>query len=571
MINEAIINELNFISIGFSPLVMTKSLLHTVRFHCFLLVFLLMATVGHAREWTSTDGKNIEAKFIRFESDNKVTLEYQGNEIKFDIDRFGAADKKYLDELREILLANQPKEPQPKSTGSDTDGPDADKSTAKLGGASASVALKARRIWRDRYGIAMTAKFVRMSQGTVLFSVPGGFRPISYHELCLADREFILEKYKAMGKEALVPFVREGYGDSENGGYDCCGYYDSYCGDGPCGGGPNSKSQNSGPGSSSDSVPGQEKNGAEGGTKKTPGSPLPPKVKLDIAPITENVLPATGFGAVAPKSKTVLPPSGFGAEPSDLTSTNVGETGEEKTGEDETGDSGLNLPAFDIAGENTGTGGFNGVPGDGVSSDGVSSDGVSSDGVSSDTPLDNGSSEDGVEIARNDASSDLASSNNAYVPKYTPKSKIDFSNRFNQTPAEGTGSVEPSTVKSSTGETQPSESYIPERSSNLFRDDMKDVSIPLVVLFLAVGVHLIGLVWLTIAGYSVNGVWGSTFLGLFLVRLPFGDSIVGIALSLVMFVAIVIFAVRNYEIAATPLYLYLASTLVVVLTVLSMQ
>jgi hypothetical protein len=99
---------------------------------------------------------------------------------------------------------------------------------------------------------------------------------------------------------------------------------------------------------------------------------------------------------------------------------------------------------------------------------------------------------------------------------------------------------------------------------------MKGVSVSSVVLILGVGGHLISLVWLTVVGYSVNGVWGSIFLGLAVVRLPFRDSMVGIVISLVLFVAIAIFAIRNYEVAATPLYLYLASTFVIVLTIFSM-
>ncbi|MGY8768223.1 MAG: hypothetical protein ACKVH8_07315 [Pirellulales bacterium] len=363
-------------------------------------------SVCNARVWTSTDGKTVEAKFIRFELESKVTLEFEGNKVKFDIDRFSAADKKYLDELREILLANQPKEPEPEPLKPATSEP-----TEKPNIANVNLTLKARRIWRDRYGIGMNARFVRMTQGTVLFSIPGGHRSISYYELCVADREFILDKYTAMGKEALVPLVREGYGDSQNNGYDCGNPSGSNCG-GTSGGRPNK----TGTGSSFDNVPGQDKDKPEDGTKLTPatgennatstkdgglsepGNPLPPKMKLDIEPITENVLPATGFGAVAPKTKTVLPPNGFGAVASDSSETKT------ETNEGEPSGSGLQLPPFD------------------------------STATDSNPALPNESSGEPIELARNDSFSNLASSTDANATTYVPKSKIDFSSRFNQTP-----------------------------------------------------------------------------------------------------------------------------------------
>lgn len=252
---------------------------------------LCFLSTAHARTWTTVEGKEVEAEFVEFVKDGvAVILDVDGNRFTVPLARLSDKDQGYLQGLKEAMpkltdaeLQREIDEAVSEDERGDNDG-EAD-----------PVRLKAKRIWRSREGVAVEAQFIRIVQGTIILREGSRYHRIQFYDLSVADRQFLSDAHKSIGKSALIPPVRPDLLDSEPQTSEVPSYRDHP----PVPSTPMSGSTTSPPKQTEVNLPENGFGSASDDVKLPPG----------------------GFGSAGEKTK--LPPGGFGAPTSDDSGSNV--------------------------------------------------------------------------------------------------------------------------------------------------------------------------------------------------------------------------------------------------------
>lgn len=187
-----------------------------------LLALSVFATIAQARTWTNQDGKQIEADYVSVDEE-RVTLRLaEGREVKIKIATLSSDDQIFL---QAILLKRKAKNATittdddtnpseaasdlsssslPKAESHDTD--DADDEPKSLAKSSSPKKKKyENRVWNDRLGNKMTAKFIRMQGSSVMVLKAGRATPVDYFTLSTEDQEYLKTILEEAGTPELIP------------------------------------------------------------------------------------------------------------------------------------------------------------------------------------------------------------------------------------------------------------------------------------------------------------------------------------------------------------------------------
>ena len=181
------------------------------RITTFLAVFACAAAAlagGKVRNWTSTDGRTMQAEFVR-ELDGEVTFIKDGKLIVIKLDKLSDKDQQVV---KDLAAGKEPEEdpftPVPSATPS-REKP-ADTSAEKPAGKSEKsekkkpIAIQSRT-WTDRFGNKSTGKYVRVDGNDVVMTRGTKVVKLAFSNLSDADQEYVRNVLISQGKEDAIP------------------------------------------------------------------------------------------------------------------------------------------------------------------------------------------------------------------------------------------------------------------------------------------------------------------------------------------------------------------------------
>ncbi|PQO38114.1 hypothetical protein [Blastopirellula marina] len=185
---------------------------------------LFLSTSAQAREWTTADGKSVEAELVEIVQDGKaVVLDVKGKRYEVSLERLSIKDQAYIEGLQDA--ARRPSDAQIAKDLADDIAEDSKKEAETPKDEPDTIRLKVRRMWHSREGAALEAQFVRMRGSIVLLKVSGfKYDSIDYYNLSTEDRQFIYDAHAAMGKADLIPPVRADLVDAAPSGMEAPAY-----------------------------------------------------------------------------------------------------------------------------------------------------------------------------------------------------------------------------------------------------------------------------------------------------------------------------------------------------------
>jgi len=180
---------------------------------CAVVLVAAVATASLGRTWTSENGKAIEAEFVKF-ADNgaSIVLDMDGKRFNVPLNRLSPADRDYLKGLKASLKGEGKDLSDAQIDEKVDDAIQDDKKTTPSENADQQAllrSLRGKRVWTDRNGISVEARFVRFVYGTLVLNDPPRYHKVPFYDLSLKDRQFLHDCYVAMGKAEEIPPVRE--------------------------------------------------------------------------------------------------------------------------------------------------------------------------------------------------------------------------------------------------------------------------------------------------------------------------------------------------------------------------
>jgi hypothetical protein len=154
---------------------------------------------GKVRTWTSTDGRTMEAEFVR-ELDGDVTFLKDGKLIVIRAEKLSEKDQQVIKDLSAGIERTEDSSNKPATS----DGPpeeSPDEATPKSGKA---IAIKTRT-WTDRFGARSSGKFIRVDGNNVIINRGTRVLTVPFDSLSDADQEYVREVLISQGKESEIP------------------------------------------------------------------------------------------------------------------------------------------------------------------------------------------------------------------------------------------------------------------------------------------------------------------------------------------------------------------------------
>ena len=134
------------------------------------------------RIWTATDGRQIEAQYLRVR-DGSVYVKFQGSTISFPFDRLSISDRKFV---REAAAKDDQTDQLPEVGDEET--------------------LPDSRLWSDRSGQTAIAQFDSiLPDGRVLLATQQATRVVTIQELSDEDHDYLRNILEPKGLAHLVP------------------------------------------------------------------------------------------------------------------------------------------------------------------------------------------------------------------------------------------------------------------------------------------------------------------------------------------------------------------------------
>ena len=156
-----------------------------------LVAMLLLGggSLATARTWTNTEGRKLEATFVRLHEGNVILL--KGNKpVSVALSQFSPEDQEYVRQQVAKKGKSQALEPSEEKPA-----PRKEKSADE-----APV-----RTWRDIHGNQTTASLAGVSGGNVILVEKGKRRLCPFFGFCAADQEYIRKELAAKGQGHLLP------------------------------------------------------------------------------------------------------------------------------------------------------------------------------------------------------------------------------------------------------------------------------------------------------------------------------------------------------------------------------
>lgn len=235
----------------------------------FVVIVIAWASVavaaGKVRTWSSSDGRTMQAEFVR-ELDGDVTFLKDGKLIILRLEKLSERDQQVVKDL------SAGKEPEDDPF----DAPNAEgkkpvEQRAETPRKSKKPLVIQTRTWTDRFGVKSSGKFVRIDGGNVVMNRGTRVISVPFANLSDADQEYVREVLTSQGKEAEIPEADAAAAGGANGGAPNRGFP-------PAGGGNNagpgipSLPPGIGPGGRGGGMPrGPRPSGGIGGVGPNPG------------------------------------------------------------------------------------------------------------------------------------------------------------------------------------------------------------------------------------------------------------------------------------------------------------
>jgi hypothetical protein len=207
-------------------------------------VWLVVAAGAAAKErtWTDVDGRTMRGEFLR-ELGDEVALLVDGKLVTIPLARLSPRDQQAVRDLaagREVA-DDPPPTPAPEPTSepaptassvpatpapaaSDDSvvevtpipaatppaaAPQPERTERPAPAASLTPGRRPKaapnRTWTDSQGRQVSGKFVRVFNGKVMISRPGGIVPVGFYDLSAADQEYVKQVLTERGEESLIP------------------------------------------------------------------------------------------------------------------------------------------------------------------------------------------------------------------------------------------------------------------------------------------------------------------------------------------------------------------------------
>ncbi len=186
----------------------------------FLAVLLGAATAiaaGKVRTWTNTDGRTMQAEFVR-EVDGDVTFLKNGKLIVVPLEKLSVEDQKVVQDLAAgkepeddpftpTAERKTPVEEKPAELPAEK--PAAEKPEANSDKPKKPVTIQTRT-WTDRFGNKSSGKFVRVDGNDVVLSRGARVVTVAFGNLSEADQEYVRSVLTSQGKEDAIPSATAG-------------------------------------------------------------------------------------------------------------------------------------------------------------------------------------------------------------------------------------------------------------------------------------------------------------------------------------------------------------------------
>jgi hypothetical protein len=183
------------------------------RISTFLAVFLCAATAlaGKVRTWTNSEGKTMEAEFVR-ELDGDVTFLKGGKLLVIKMEKLSEKDQQVVKDLsagkepEEDPFTAPPEKPAEKPAESSGEKPAAPATTpaGKSNRPTKPVVIQTRT-WTDRFGNKSTGKFVRVDGNDVVINRGTRVITVVFGNLSDGDQEYVRNLLISQGKEDAIP------------------------------------------------------------------------------------------------------------------------------------------------------------------------------------------------------------------------------------------------------------------------------------------------------------------------------------------------------------------------------
>ncbi|EAQ77660.1 SHD1 domain-containing protein [Blastopirellula marina] len=194
------------------------------------LATLILSSVysqAHARIWIDSEGRSVDAEFVKYDADGDVTLRRtdNGKTITVAFSKFSEADQRRIEKLRDESgktegnpFAADPIKPDSfeanpfsaDSSAPESDGMQDNKQELLPGEKGASEAearreLMGTRKWTDDQGNQIKAKFVRIFEGNVILLQGNKAQSVDFYKLSAMDQKFLHAQMEILGDEDQLP------------------------------------------------------------------------------------------------------------------------------------------------------------------------------------------------------------------------------------------------------------------------------------------------------------------------------------------------------------------------------
>ena len=182
------------------------------RITTFLAVFACATAAlagGKVRSWTSTDGRTMQAEFVR-ELDGDVTFIKDGKLIVIKLEKLSEKDQQVV---KDLAAGKEPEEDPftPVPTATPREEKPAETPAEKRGEKSGEKPEKKKpitiqsRTWTDRFGNKSTGKYIRVDGNDVVLTRGTRVVTVAFGNLSDGDQEYVRNVLISQGKEDAIP------------------------------------------------------------------------------------------------------------------------------------------------------------------------------------------------------------------------------------------------------------------------------------------------------------------------------------------------------------------------------